>query len=69
MQDKEKLAGLIVTALTALLKGATATREALADSLEEAAAKVRNGDLIPDELLAIAKKDQAAIDTIMDSLD
>lgn len=40
----------------------TVTRQAIAASLEELADKVRRGELIPDEALALASKDQTKIE-------
>lgn len=46
---------LIVDIITALVKVAKTTREALAADLEEIAAKLRAGALIPDEAFAKGK--------------
>lgn len=48
---------LITSIITGIAKVSKVTREALAKSLEEMAADVRGGGLIPDELLAQAEAD------------
>ena len=48
---------LITSIITGIAKVAKVTREALAKSLEQMAADVRSGGLIPDELLAKAQAD------------
>lgn len=60
----------IVTAAAAAIKGGLAAgktyREALADSLQEAADKIRKKELIPDEAIAQAEKDQANLEADRD---
>jgi len=62
----------IITIITAVIQGIVkvtkVTREALAKSLEEMAADVRAGGLIPDELLDKVEKDGDRISKIRDSL-
>lgn len=62
----------IITIITAVIQGIVkvtkVTREALAKSLEEMAADVRAGGLIPDELLEKVEKDGDRISKIRDSL-
>jgi hypothetical protein len=43
-----------------------ATRESIAAAMRAAADKVERGDIVPDEALERAKKDQARIDSIRD---
>jgi len=62
----------IITLITSIIIGLARvtkiTREALAKSLEEMAADVRAGGLIPDELLAKVEQDSDRIDNIRDRL-
>lgn len=62
----------IVTLLTSIITGIAkvtkVTREALAKSLEEMAADVRKGGLIPDELLAKAESDGKRLEDIRNNL-
>lgn len=59
---------LITSILTGLARVTKVTREALAQSLEQMAADVRAGGLIPDELLAKVEEDGDRIDSIRDRL-
>jgi len=59
---------LITSIITGLARVTKITREALAQSLEEMAADVRAGGLIPDELLAKVEQDSDRIDNIRDRL-
>lgn len=62
----------IITIITAVIQGIAkvtkVTREALAKSLEEMAADVRAGGLIPDELLAKVEEDNDRLESIRDRL-
>lgn len=62
----------IITIITAVIQGIAKvtkfSREALAKSLEEMAADVRSGGLIPDELLAKAEEDNDRLESIRDRL-
>lgn len=62
----------IITLITSLITGIAritkVTREALAKSLEEMAADVRSGALIPDELLEKVEADGKRLDKIRDGL-
>lgn len=55
---------IVVAAVEASLKLGKPMREAMAESLEVAAAKIRAGELEVDEALAQARKDQARIDNL-----
>lgn len=59
---------IITSVITGLAKVAKVTREALAKSLEEMAADVRAGGLIPDELLAKVEADGDRLDNVRDGL-
>jgi len=59
---------LITSIITGIAKVTKVTREALAKSLEEMAADVRKGGLIPDELLAKAKSDGKRLEDIRGGL-
>jgi len=59
---------IITSVITGLVKVAKVTREALAKSLEEMAADVRAGGLIPDELLAKVEADGDRLDNVRDGL-
>ena len=59
---------IITSVITGLAKVAKVTREALAKSLEEMAADVRAGGLIPDELLAQVEEDAERLDDVRDGL-
>lgn len=59
---------IITSVISGLAKVAKVTREALAKSLEQMAADVRAGGLIPDELLAKAEADGNRLDSVRDSL-
>jgi hypothetical protein len=59
---------LITSILTGIAKVAKVTREALAKSLEQMAADVRAGGLIPDELLAKVEEDGNRLDDIRGNL-
>ena len=54
--------------ITGIAKVAKVTREALAKSLEQMAADVRAGKLIPDELLAQVEDDAKRLDDIRNNL-
>lgn len=41
-----------------------ATRESIAAAMRAAADKIERGDLVPDEALALAKKDENRLDSI-----
>lgn len=59
---------LITSVITGIAKVAKVTREALAKSLEQMAADVRAGKLIPDELLAQVEDDAKRLDDIRNNL-
>jgi hypothetical protein len=59
---------LITSILTGLAKVTKVTRAALAKSLEQMAADVRAGGLIPDELLEQVEEDADRLDSIRDNL-
>jgi len=59
---------IITSVITGIAKVAKVTREALAKSLEEMAADVRAGGLIPDELLAKVEADGDRLDNVRDGL-
>ena len=59
---------IITSVITGIAKVTKVTREALAKSLEEMAADVRSGGLIPDELLAKVEADADRLDNIRDGL-
>ena len=71
-EDKKMGAAEITTLITSIITGiakvAKVTREALAKSLEQMAADVRNGGLIPDELLAKAEADGDRLRNIRNNL-
>ncbi len=62
------MAALIVPIIEAIARVVNITREALAKSLEEMAADIRAGKLIPDDAFEQAKKDQARISVARDTL-
>lgn len=64
----EAIVTLITSILTGIAKVTSVTREALVKSLEQMAADVRNGGLIPDELLASVESDKDRLDRIRDGL-
>jgi hypothetical protein len=43
---------------------ADATRESIAAAMRAAADKIERGDIVPDEALELAKKDQSRLDAI-----
>lgn len=57
--------GLILQAVQAAVQAGKSIREALADSLEEAAAKIRAGELGIDDAVTRARDDQDAIDGLL----
>jgi len=59
---------IVTSVLTGIARVTKVTRESLAKSLEEMAADVRKGGLIPDELLAKVEADGERIDNIRDRL-
>jgi hypothetical protein len=59
---------LITSIITGIAKVTKVTREALAKSLEQMAADVRAGGLIPDELLSKVESDGRRLDKIRDNL-
>lgn len=59
------LIGLILQAVQGAIQAGKSIREALADSLEEAAAKIRAGELGIDDAVARARDDQDAIDGLL----
>ena len=59
---------LITSIITGIAKVTKVTREALAMSLEQMAVGVRNGDIIPDELLEQVEADADRLDSIRDGL-
>jgi len=59
---------LITSIITGIAKVTKVTREALAKSLEDMAADVRKGGLIPDELLAKVEADNDRLNDIRDNL-
>lgn len=59
---------LITSIITGIAKVTKVTREALAKSLEQMAADVRSGKLIPDELLAKVEADGKRLDDIRGDL-
>lgn len=63
-----ELTTLITAIITGIAKVTSVTREALAKSLEQMAADVRAGKLIPDELLSKVESDAKRMDSIRDSL-
>lgn len=56
--------GIVLAAVQAAIKAGKSLREALADSLEEAAAKIRAGAINVDDAVSRAKADQAMIDAL-----
>ena len=64
----EAIVTLITSILTGIAKVTSVTREALVKSLEQMAADVRKGGLIPDELLANVEADKDRLDRIRDGL-
>jgi len=54
--------GIVLHAVQAAVKAGKSIREALADSLEEAAAKIRAGAINVDEAIERARQDQTKID-------
>lgn len=52
----------VVGAVQSAIKVGKTIREAIADSLEDAANKIRQGELLPDEALALAQEDQEKIE-------
>ena len=59
---------LITSIITGIAKVTKVTREALAKSLEQMAADIRAGGLIPDELLAKVESDSDRLDDIRGNL-
>lgn len=59
---------IITSVITGLVKVTKVTREAFAKSLEEMAADVRGGGLIPDELLAKVEADGDRLDDVRGNL-
>lgn len=59
---------IITSVISGIVKVTKVTREALAKSLEEMAADVRSGGLIPDELLAKVEADGDRLDNLRNSL-
>ena len=59
---------IITSVITGIAKVTKVTREALAKSLEEMASDVRDGGLIPDELLAKVEADGERLDNVRDDL-
>lgn len=59
---------LITSLITGIARVSKVTREALAKSLEEMAKDVRNGALIPDELLAKVESDVDRLNSIRNNL-
>ena len=59
---------IITSVITGIARVAKVSREALAKGLEEMAADVRAGGLIPDELLAKVEADGDKLDNVRDSL-
>jgi hypothetical protein len=59
---------LITSLITGIANATKVTREALAKSLEQIAADVRAGKLIPDELLAQVEADGDRLDDMRDNL-
>ena len=59
----------VTSALTAAINTGKSVREALAESLEEAAAKLRDGGLLPDEALERAKTDQDLLSRTRDKFE
>lgn len=59
---------IITSVLTGIARVAKVSREALAKSLEQMAADVRAGGLIPDELLEKVEDDADRLDNIRDNL-
>lgn len=55
---------IVVAAVEAGLKLGKPMREAMAESLEVAAAKIRAGELEVDDALDLARKDQARLDKL-----
>jgi len=59
---------LITSLITGIARVTKVTREALAKSLEQMASDVRNGKLIPDELLAKSEADGKRLDDVRGNL-
>lgn len=59
---------LITSLITGIARVTKVTREALAKSLEQMASDVRNGKLIPDELLAKSEADGNRLDDVRGNL-
>ena len=59
---------IITSVITGIAKVTKVTREALAKSLEEMASDVRDGGLIPEELLAKVEADGERLDKVRDGL-
>jgi hypothetical protein len=48
-----------------VIEGITdATRESIASAMRAAADKIERGDIVPDEALALARKDESRLDAI-----
>ncbi|KKK97547.1 hypothetical protein LCGC14_2651670 [marine sediment metagenome] len=59
---------IITSVITGIAKVTKVTREALAKSLDEMARDVRDGGLIPEELLAKVEADGERLDKVRDGL-
>ncbi len=59
---------IITSVITGIARVTKMTRESWAKTLEEMAADVRRGKLLPDELLAKVEADGDALDNVRDSL-
>ncbi len=55
---------IVLAAIEVAIKTRKSIREALAESLEEAAAKIRAGEIMVDEALDQARRDQSRIDAL-----
>ncbi len=59
---------IITSVITGIAKVTKVTREALVKSLEEMTNDIRDGGLIPDELLAQVEADGERLDKVRDGL-
>ena len=68
IKDLAGLTSAIKDTIAGTAKVAGVTREALAKSLEEMAADIRGGGLIPDELLAKVQADGDRLNSVREGL-